>query len=79
MYMHHANNLIKVPMGQALDEMVAWANANGTNAEELVHLGVTDIAGSDLPKANQMVIELLVARNIRCVPTRPRIPAVLLK
>jgi hypothetical protein len=66
-YMHHAGNTIKVPMAQALDEMVSWANTNGTAVEELVHIGITDISGDDLPKANAMVEALLRERNISFV------------
>ena len=62
--MHHAGNIIKVPMAQALDEMVAWANTNGTALQELIHIGITDINGDNLPKANQLVEALLRERNI---------------
>eukprot|EP01050_Picozoa_sp_SAG11_P002425 SAG11_NODE_123_length_15805_cov_15.133261_6_plen_69_part_00 len=40
---HDANINCNILGSQALDEMVAWANANGTAVAELIHLGITDI------------------------------------
>lgn len=64
MKMHHGSVTIDHEMGSSLDEMVAWAAANGTAAADLVVLGITDCDGSGCAAAAQA---LLAARNITYV------------
>lgn len=59
--MHHGEVIIHHEMGQALDEMVAWCEANPA-PEDLVVLGITDIEGD-----RSKVTALLEARNISYV------------
>ena len=59
--MHHGSVNIDHAMADSLDEMVRWAAANGTAAQDLVVLGITACSGTGCADA---VRKLLDARNI---------------
>eukprot|EP00656_Telonema_subtile_P050185 TRINITY_DN6435_c0_g1_i1.p1 TRINITY_DN6435_c0_g1~~TRINITY_DN6435_c0_g1_i1.p1 ORF type:complete len:339 (+),score=82.65 TRINITY_DN6435_c0_g1_i1:142-1158(+) len=64
MKMHHGSVVVDHPMSDALDEMVSWCGANGTDPMDLVVLGITDCTGTGCAEAAQ---KLLDARNISYV------------
>lgn len=45
--MHHGGVQVNYEMRTALEEMIKWLSANGTQVEDLVVLGVTDCDGGD--------------------------------
>ena len=69
-YMHHSAVVIKVPMAQAMDDLVRWANQNNsTSPHDLIVLSVVDCTLENKASGNcvQAVEQLLAARNITIV------------
>jgi len=59
--MHHGSITVDHPLASALDEVVSWANANATSAEELIVLSTGDFTGGGCEAA---VEQAFAARNI---------------
>ena len=59
--MHHGSITVHHSLGLALDEVVSWANANATSAEELIVLNTGDFTGDGCEAA---VEQAFAARNI---------------